>query len=528
MSSSLGGGGLSINAKLLFKKAADAAQASERLVDSRLNDQFKYFRREFMEAAISAGVTLPLELIEDRSGRFFSFVNSKGPKYLIYIMRTQPESSAILRSAISLLIVTLVILRRKLPDGANRTANWTSMVTGSVGSWVVEMLADVADGAAVSVCITLLMNSKLLIIQELVFSLLGMLINCSDEAALQMLTSPTYQQSSLKELEDRWRKELGVPDAVLTIDEKAQIIPEIKPTCLSVMFRIVANNRNHHSVVSSCADIVVAMCSYSSPAIARAIARTSAPKMLSHYLESSSTLASPSRVVKTAITPEEALIKQILSSKSKEVTLLEEGKKSAMMSPAKKPKKDRATWDALHIMVQFLHRFFRYASTDATSELVNSVPPEDRRKLIQAQNRIVVAVGTLVACAPDIGNYLFSVPKARSIVQNSAQYYLDSLPQNASISLSKEQVQAVRNVRMLVDILSDEFQALQRMDPQFAMESLMQIRDGVAGRPRPRLNERVQSPPGERGTGSPATISFNKSGGENMILIINYVCFIPT
>lgn len=504
------GGGVSINTKLLFKKAADAAQASERLVDTKLNDQFRYFRREFMEAAISAGVTLPLELIEDRTGRFFNFVNSKGPKYLLYIMRTQPESSTIMRCAISLLIVTLVILRRKLPDGANRSLNWTSMISGSVGSWVVEMLADVADGAAVSVCITILMNSKLLIIQELLFSLLGMLINCSDEAALQMLTSPSYQQSSLKELEDRWRKELGIHDASLTIDEKAQIIPEIKPTCLSIVFRIVANNRNHHTIVASCADIVVAMCSYGSPAIARAIAKTSAPKMLSHYLEDTSN--SPARAVKTTISPEEALIKQILSSKCKAVTPAEDGRKSAPISPPKRHKRDKATWDALHIMIQFLHRFFRYTSTDATSELVNSVPAEDRRKLIQAQNRIVVAVGALVGCAPDIGNYLYSVPKARLIVQNSAQYYLDSLPTNSGITMSKEQAQAVRNVKMLVDIISDEFQALLRMDPEFAMESLMRVRDGAtpASKGRQRMAMRSESPLESGRHHSP-----QRSGGES-------------
>ena len=122
---------------MLLRKASSMNTARiEKQIDGKLNDQFRYFRREFMEAASAQGVTMPLELVEDKSGRFFTFVNANGPRYLLQIIHSQPEASAIMRCAISLLIVTMAILRRKLPENRPKAAgtNWMSQL-GLTDPW---------------------------------------------------------------------------------------------------------------------------------------------------------------------------------------------------------------------------------------------------------------------------------------------------------------------------------------------------------------------------------------------------------
>ena len=82
-----------------------------KLRDAQLNEQFKYFRIEFMEAASASGVTVPLDLLEDNSGRLFSFMQTQtgqsGPKYVLSVMESNPESVHLMRCSLSLLIVTI-------------------------------------------------------------------------------------------------------------------------------------------------------------------------------------------------------------------------------------------------------------------------------------------------------------------------------------------------------------------------------------------------------------------------------------
>lgn len=47
------------------------------IFDVHVYDQFQYFRREFIEICASSQITIPLDIMEDTSGRFFMFIQHK-------------------------------------------------------------------------------------------------------------------------------------------------------------------------------------------------------------------------------------------------------------------------------------------------------------------------------------------------------------------------------------------------------------------------------------------------------------------
>ena len=168
--------------------------------EEKLGEQFRYFRQEFLEAALSIGVPVPLDMVEDKAGRVYTFVNQKGPRYLFQIMHSNPESAHLLRVSLSLLIITISILRGKLPPNNSSSVSsnvdsshltWMNLLTENVSTWALDSLTSIADGSAVAICTNLLRHSHSQTIQELILNLLAQLVNITEEAANQMLLFPT-------------------------------------------------------------------------------------------------------------------------------------------------------------------------------------------------------------------------------------------------------------------------------------------------------------------------------------------------
>ncbi len=173
-----------------------ALQASEGGVsaDDKLNEQFRYFRSEYVDAANTSGVAVPLTIVEDKSGHVFKFVLHGGPKYLFEVIQANLENIHLLRCALSLLVIIITLLRRKLPDPSTyKDSSVFSPHPGSVatadsiGAWVVDTLARIGDASAVSICINVLITSYNPSVQELALSLLASILMVSDEAVTQML-----------------------------------------------------------------------------------------------------------------------------------------------------------------------------------------------------------------------------------------------------------------------------------------------------------------------------------------------------
>ena len=449
----------------------------EKQIDNRLNDQFRYFRREFMEAASTQGVTMPLELVEDKSGRFFTFVNANGPRYLLQIIHTQTEASTIMRCAISLLIITMSILRRKIPSNRPKKitgSNWMSLLSGNINGWAQEILSSISDGAAVSICINLLAKSKILVIRELLLTLLALLVNTSEEAVIQMLTSPNHQQMSAKEMEEKFRKENPhtPPNYKMTIDEKVKYNPSsTHGSCLSVMFSIVADNRNHFSIVSACSEVVMAMTSgnHQSTKIAVSIAQTSIQgpppkerkesqeKILLKTVLNPRSNSSPG----TRHAPIKGDAEQTGTADHRKGinSLGSDGDALQNSAPPEVKLAEVATWDAIHILIQFLLRFFRYTDVAAPDQSWNSISAGDRQRLVLAHNRTVHAVSNLITLAPEVGYYIYQMRKARHIVLTSAKYFLSSHMTTSAGLPVKERGNAVLVVSRALEVLSPEYQS---------------------------------------------------------------------
>jgi hypothetical protein len=323
-------------ASILLSKDGFSRGKNSKAMEEKLGDQFRYFRQEFLDGALSIGVPVPLDMVEDKGGRVFTFVNQKGPRYLFQIMHSNPESAHLLRVSLSLLIVTISILRGKLPQTTvnsndQKSAHaWVSLLSENVSSWALDSLTTIADGSAVAICTNLLRHSHSQTIQELILNLLAQLVNITEEAANQMLLYPTITSHEQTQKETHGKDEdlrgatpmlgrslvqqdSGSPTSQLR-QKRLSHVPvnsntthnsgssgsnnnnngatgvkgtskgraggggghegEDNYTCLSYMFSVVAHHRNRYTVMTACAEVVLALVANKSPLICEEIART--------------------------------------------------------------------------------------------------------------------------------------------------------------------------------------------------------------------------------------------------------------
>jgi hypothetical protein len=295
-------------------------------VDEKLNEQFRYFRSEYVEAANTSGVAVPLAIVEDKSGQVYKFVYHGGPKYLFEVIQANLENIHLLRCSLSLLIIIITLLRRKIPEptAAHKDSMLFSATTSdTITAWVVDTLAKIGDASAVAVCINVLITSYNPSVQELVLSLLGSILMVSDEAVAQMLKpynssgtamvessaadttrrnsnnpkrlgtagrsnsvdldgaslAESSQQESMPKLKIVDFKKLNF--SYNTMDYSAKKVHVEKPkkverpsTCLSYVLSIFLIQKNRHLLAAGCADIILAMLRKNKRDMSEAIAQT--------------------------------------------------------------------------------------------------------------------------------------------------------------------------------------------------------------------------------------------------------------
>lgn len=275
-------------------------------MDEKLNEQFRYFRTEYVEAANTSGVAVPLAIVEDKSGQVYKFVVHGGPKYLFEVIQANLENIHLLRCSLSLLIIIITVLRRKLPDPSQphrESQLFSANTTDSITSWVVDTLARIGDAAAVSVCINILITSYNPSVQELALSLLASILMVSDEAVAQMLlpynptgaaividnsAQDTARRNSGKRTSSRPStveandpglrneilsehkpvvdfKKLNFSYNTMDYSSKKPVVKEVKKpekvnsTCLSYVLSVILLQKNRHLLAAGCADIILAM-----------------------------------------------------------------------------------------------------------------------------------------------------------------------------------------------------------------------------------------------------------------------------
>lgn len=407
---------------LLLQNDAQA-NTNSKIIEEKLIEQFRYFRQEFMDAALAVGIPVPLDMVEDKMGRLFTFVTQKGPRYLLQTIHSYPDSVHMIRCALSLLIVTISILRNKLPTNNEKNAkggsSWLNLLTENISTWALDSLTSIADGAAVAICINLLRNSHVQSIQELVLNLLAQLVNITEEAAAQMLSYPAIVQheknsgdskdldtdsrgqSTLRSQNDSRRDNplarKGLPSP--TNGVARDINGERSFTCLSYMFSVVALHRNRYVVMAACAEVVLALCSSNSSTICEVIARTSICP-----LPEPNTLANKRKHLRR-------LHRNSLTVAAKNAT------------KASKKMPEPEDWAALKLMLKFLKRFIRYVQNPTSEGAWNITTAFERQTLTTAHSRVLLAVCALVINSNVVASYVFCLPGARLIIEASGNLH---------------------------------------------------------------------------------------------------------
>lgn len=279
----------------------------QQTVDEKLHEQFRYFRLEYIEAANLAGIAIPLQILEDKSGQVYKFVYNGGPKYLFDMIIINLENIHILRCSLSLLIIIITILRRKLPTNSNNTRNTLS---NTITAWVIDSLAKIGEHSSVSACITVLISSYNPSIQELSLSLLASILMVSDEAVTQMLQESSNFLKVSEEIEPKSNSKSGqladkIPEVVgsdpnkylsykpkidfkklnyyyNTMDYSTKKVAikkqkkiEKSNSCLSYVLSMVLLQKNRHLLVAGCADVILAILRNNTSDNCLAIAKTS-------------------------------------------------------------------------------------------------------------------------------------------------------------------------------------------------------------------------------------------------------------
>lgn len=482
-------------ASIMVSKDGFNRGQNSKAIEEKLGEQFRYFRKEFLDAALSIGVPVPLDMVEDKAGRVYTFVQQKGPRYLFQIMHGNPDSAHLLRCSLSLLIVTISILRGKLPsnnslgqDGGSHM--WLNVLSENISSWALDSLTSIADGSAVAICTNLLRHSHSQTIQELILNLLAQLVNITEEAANQMLLYPTITSTDtpqkpqdIKDNDDN-RAESPVPRTPKSIsgglnDSSTVSSASIRKmgnhdteenyTCLSYMFTVVAHHRNRYTVMTACAEVVLALVANKSPLICEEIARTRVSTVIIEDDDTRQRVHSNTHFGKYIPCPPIYINAHIDHDvRSFCVRFIEcnswfIGQRKKKLKPAT----HSSDWAALKLMLKFLQRFMRYAvaaiqANDGSKSLVSGsehepcvasqqssqsapppqkhvcadiavVPQKHKNSLATAHARVLLAVCELINYSPAVGSYVLTMPGARAIMKASCMLHKDSPDIKSSI-----------------------------------------------------------------------------------------------
>ena len=142
-----------------------SAYAEKIVRDKKLFDQFKYFRKELMEQCLASDVTIPLDILEDESGHFFSFIQNKGALYVFQIIQTNKDNINLLRTCASLLIIIVTILEtkkssaKKIRAPGRQSLAFAGVNSENLGTWIVKSLSAICNMNGVQIILEILISS---------------------------------------------------------------------------------------------------------------------------------------------------------------------------------------------------------------------------------------------------------------------------------------------------------------------------------------------------------------------------------
>jgi len=400
-------------------------------IDDKLAEQFRYLRREFMESATNSGVAIPLDMVEDKNGHLYTFVKTNCPKYIFQIMQNNIKSVQLLRCSLSLIIITVTLLRRKCMDSSKSKQqqvkhsyglNSSATSQNAISAWAIESLAKIVDSGTVSICIQVLIKSSNPAVQELALNLLAFLLPSSPNAIEQMLQPP----SSTKEGSQQMAEKPFDIDSDKKVQSSAQrAVDHLKymgsnkgnemkfkknskknsdktldSSCLSYVLSIAVLQKNRHLLLAGCADVIIAMLTLN-------------PIELSEPIASSPTCHLPALDAQNTTTTSQKNTKKDYSLQQQPPTV----------QPINPLANRIIEWAGLKVLLKFLFSYQKITNRSKSDTLMrDSVSAALRLKeeYLYTHQRVLTAVCSLIAGSPAVASYANTLPGAEELLRVSA------------------------------------------------------------------------------------------------------------
>jgi hypothetical protein len=177
--------------------------------DRKLYEQFNFFKEEFIKTAIKMDIAIPIDLVEEgKSSNLRFFLENNGPKYIFSVIQSHMNEVQIMRSGLSLMIITIALFKRHLPRAldahhpfyyeGNRLGSPQPLTADEL--WATQVISKITDSVSVPGCVSILISTHNPVIQELVINLIAALISISDDCITQLLLVPNilYTQTNKK------------------------------------------------------------------------------------------------------------------------------------------------------------------------------------------------------------------------------------------------------------------------------------------------------------------------------------------
>lgn len=383
-----------------------------------------------MEAATNSGVAIPLDMVEDKNGHMYTFVKTNGPKYIFQIIQGNIKSVHLIRCSLSLIIITITLLRRKCLENivkqkpqSRHSYSHSATNQSAISAWASDSLAKIIDTGTVSVCIDILVKSSNPTVQELALNLLAMLLPLSPTAIEQMLQPPSSAKEGNHQLNEKFiesdndNKKMNVPSKsadplktkpVQSESNKSRARSPKKPSdkspesasCLSHVLSVALLQKNRHLLLAGCADVILAMLTVNQVDLCEVIASTP-----------------------TCHLP--ALEEQIISTASQKNPRREYSlQQQPPTAPTMNPLASRIIeWAGLKILLKFLFRYEKITHHSRSDSLMrDSVSAALRLKeeYQYTHQRVFTAVCSLIAGSPAVATFANTLSGAEELLRVSA------------------------------------------------------------------------------------------------------------
>lgn len=341
-------------------------------IETKMQDQFRYFRLEFIDICQSAGIAIPMDMMEENASRIFIFVQQKGPSHVFQVIRSNPENVGVLRSAMALLIVTFTILQAKkessikMPEKFSRKSS--SVGSESLSTWISSSLLEICDSSVVQILIQVLKYSTTLSLDELCLNLLAKIVLVSAECAEQMLLPASYSKNQRSTTQPSVSKQ--------TEDTR---------TCISYIFSVAACNKNREVIIAAVADIIIGVL----------LVHKQSPNLVSICEE----------IARTTVT----------------VLPLQKNKANDIKCSDNRKSKD-IEWAALKLLLKFIGRFQRFLAELNDEDFRNANEPSSQKvSILYAHRKVIIVISLLISNCFEVAVFVNTLVGVEAMIRKSAK-----------------------------------------------------------------------------------------------------------